>query len=184
MAGALDHLQPREALGQGGHDLLGSLDRGDGIELAPGDERGNVNAPELLEDVEAADELHPTSVQREVLGRVRLAVLVRQVATEGAEDRSPLLVGHRLPRVAAPGGLRRRVAGDAAEAFDEPRRVPAREPGLDDESGGMPWVACRVQQDDRRAHRVPEDDRPGDPERVAEGAEVVRAGPEVARPRS
>ena len=38
-----------------------------------------------------------------------------------------------------------------------------------------PGVARPVEQDDRPAHRVPEDDRPGYPSRVTEGANVVGA---------
>lgn len=46
----------------------------------------------------------------------------------------------------------------------------------------MPGVTGPVQQDDRAAHRVPEDDRPDYPERVAENADVIGArlkGPPV-----
>ena len=45
----------------------------------------------------------------------------------------------------------------------------------------MSGVARTVEQDDRCAHRVSEDDRPGYSERVAEGADVVGACLEAPR---
>ena len=110
-----------------------------------------------------------------------LSLLVRQVWAEGGEDASPLLVGHRLAGVAAPRDLGDLVARDAAEPLDQPRRVPPCESRLDDEPSRMSGVARTVEQDDRSAHRVSEDDRSGYSDRVAEDADVVRACFEAPR---
>jgi hypothetical protein len=103
----------------------------------------------------------------------------RGLRAEGDEHAGPLLVGYFLAGVATPGDLCDLIACDAAEALDHARRVPPGEPGLDDEPGRMSAVARPVEQDDRPAHRVPEDDRSGDPGRVTENAAVVSAGLEA-----
>src|SRR5260221_1155076 len=47
----------------------------------------------------------------------------------------------------------------------------------------MPGMARTIEQDDRGTQRVPEDDRPGDPDGVAEAVDVIRAGLEAPRTR-
>jgi hypothetical protein len=120
-------------------------------------------------------------IELEVLWRASLSLFVRKVWAEGGKHASPLLLGHLLAGVAAPRNLRDLVASDTAEAIDHPRRVPACKSRLDDEPGRMSGMAGAVEQHDRCAHRVSEDDRPLYPERLAEDADVVRAGLEAPR---
>lgn len=87
----------------------------------------------------------------------------------------PFLVGDLFAGVAATRDLRDLVARNPAEPLNQARRIPPCEPGLDNELGSVSWVARPVEQDDRRAQRVSEDDRSDYPDRVAEDADVVRA---------
>lgn len=95
--------------------------------------------------------------------------------TERREDPGPLRARHRLAAVAASGELCDLVAAEPAEPLDQSRQVEPREAGLDHESSRVAGVPRPVQEDDRAAQRVAEDDRPRDADRVAEGAHVVGA---------
>ena len=175
MARPVDDLELRDAFGQCADDLLSRFDRCDRVERADRDERRRRDLAELIDDVESAHELHAARVELEVLRRVSPRSSSGTCGPNAAKDASPLLVGHLLAGVAAPRDLRDLVARDAAEPLDHPRHVPPCESRLDDEPGRMSGVARAVEQDDRSAHRVSEDDRSGYPDRVAEDADVVRA---------
>src|SRR6266540_7385144 len=118
MAGSVDHLELPDAFGQGADNLFGGGDRCDGVELADRDEGRRVDAAELIDDVESADELHPGRIQLEILARASPLLFVWDAWAEGGRDTTPLLVGHRLATEAAPCDLRNLVARDAAEALD------------------------------------------------------------------
>jgi hypothetical protein len=142
---------------------------------------GDCTRAELIEDVDSADELHPRGIELEVLARASPLLFVRDAWPEAGKDARPLVVGHLLATEAAACDLRDLVPGDATEALNQPRHVEAREARLDDEPARVPRMARPVEQDDRAAHRVPEHDRPGDPDRVTEDADIVRACFEAER---
>ncbi len=128
-------------------------------------------------DVEPPEQLHPGRRDVRVPDPASQLLLVRHVRAERGEDPRPLLVSHVVAAaVVAPGQFRDLVAGDAAEALDQPRQV---EPGvrrLQHQPRRVAGMSRAVEHRDEAAHRVAEDDRPRDPEDVAERPHVVGAG--------
>ena len=103
------------------------------------------------------------------------------MSAERGIDAFPLVGRHVVAAVASVGNRRDLVAGDPTEAAHEPRDVEPRKPAVDDEPSRVVRMPDAVEQDDGGAHRMPIDDRPRDPERVAERAYVV--GARLERPR-
>jgi hypothetical protein len=62
-------------------------------------------------------------VEREILGRVSLALFVREVRPEGGKDAGLLLVGQIFAGLAAPRDLCGVIACDAAETLNHPRHA-------------------------------------------------------------
>jgi hypothetical protein len=87
---------------------------------------------------------------------------------KGGSDEGPLLVGHRLSRIGASGDPRYLITRNAAETLHHPGGVPPCEPRLNHDPRRMTRVAGPVEQDDRPAHRVSEENRPGYSDRIAE----------------
>jgi hypothetical protein len=175
MAGAGDHLQPPEALGQPVADLAGSLDRRDRVQLAHADQGGAVDSGELVHDVEAPEQLHTMLAQLWVPDPAGQLGRPGHVGSEHRENARPLLVGHRAPAVVALGQLGNLVAAEAAETLHQPRQIPAGVRRLEHQGGRVARVARPVQHGHEAAHRVAVDHRPDDADRVAEGAQVVGA---------
>jgi len=140
MAGSGDDLELRNPFGQCTDNLFGRGDRCHGVQLTDADQCRRVDTAELIDDIEVEHELAPVLVELKILGGTLLSLLVRDEA-KGGIDPSRLLDGHLLVAVVTPCELSDLVAGDAAEALDHPRRVPPREPSVDNESGRVSGMA-------------------------------------------
>ena len=126
----------------------------------------------------------PRRPSRDVLQPAGELIGVRHAWPEGGEHAVPFGVGDGLAAVVAPGQLGDLVAADAPESVDQSIQIEAGHGRLQDEPAGVRRVPGAIQHRDEAAHRMAEHDRPRDPERVAEAADVVGArleGPLVDR---
>jgi hypothetical protein len=132
VAGALDHLEPRDAIRQCVHGLAGGGVWNYGVECAHADQRRAVDAGELVEDVEPAHQLETRGIQVRVDDRARLLLLTGDPGAEQGPAAGPLLIGHRRVIVAV-GAFHDRghlVAPGLAEGLDDPTQVEPSPCGL------------------------------------------------------
>ena len=140
-------------------------------------QRRAVDAGELVEDIERAHQLETRGIQVRVDDRARVLLLTGDPGAEQGPAAGPLLIGHRRVIVAVgalddPGHL---VAPGQAERLDDPAQVEPSPCGLQHHRPGVTGVARRVDHRDEAAKGVSVDDRPNDPEGVAERTDVVGA---------
>ena len=105
----------------------------------------------------------------------RQLVGVRHARPECGEHAVPFGVGDGLAAVVALRQLRDLVAAEASEAVGDALQLEASHRGLQDEPARVPRVPRAIEHGDEATHRMAEHDRSRDPERVAEGADVVGA---------
>ncbi len=115
MTGSCDHFEPPDAGPERTDDLARRIDGRDRVQLADTDERRTLDAGQLIQDVEPAEQLHAMWAELGVPRPARQLLCVRDMRTEGGEDPRPLLVRDRVAAVVAPGKRRNVVAGDAPE---------------------------------------------------------------------
>ena len=179
-----DDLESPDARRQPVDDLARRLDGRHGIQLADADQCRAVDPAELADDIEPTHQVHAVPAELGIPHSAGELVGVRHARPEGGEHAVPFGVGDGLAAVVAPRQLGDLVAAEAPEPVDQSFQVEPSHRGLQDEPARVPRVPRAVEHGDEATHRVAEHDRPRDPERVAEGADVVGArleGPFVDR---
>ena len=175
MAGAFDQLEPADARGQAIEDLVGGR-RHQGILRADAHQRGARDLRKIGQEVQLHQQLPAAAIDLGVLDPTRKLFLAGHAWTEGGEHPRRLVVGDVLARVIASRQGRDLVAGLAPEPLDQAVQVKAGEGAEQDQSAAMTRMTRSVKDRDEAAHRMAKDDRPFDPERIAERANVVGAG--------
>ena len=128
------------------------------------------------QEIQLHQQLPAAAVDLGVLDPTRKLFLAGHARPEGGEHPRRLVVGDVLARVIASRQGRDLVAGLAPEPLDQAVQVEAGEGAEQDQSAAMARMTRSVKDRDEAAHRMAKDDRPFDPERIAERANVVGAG--------
>ncbi len=121
------------------------------------------------------EQLHSAEAEHQVPDPPGELRLVGHVRAEGGKAAGPFVQAHRRFAEVAPRDLRHLVSACAAKTLDKPVEVEPRHRRLQDEPACVARMPRAVEKDDPAAHRVAEDDRPYDSDRVAERADVVSA---------
>ena len=153
-----------------------------GVHRANADEGWRLDAAQLIEKLAIADDLHPGLAQFGMLFWPRLLILARDVWAEGGRNLGLLGVGGRLAAEARAGESAAWTPSHASETLDQ-SSARSEEPNPDSTTRppASAGLLGAVEQHDRCAHGVPEDDRSVDADGIGELTQVIGAGLEDLR---